>query len=605
MSKGAYIGAVKPEYEPVFENNTWSQIIKACQKNEIPITWLIGDQKKMTINGTDYPIDIIGKNHDDYADGSGKAPLTFQMHDCYNTAFKMNSTSTNSGGWGASEMRKTHLPSILTLMPSEVQADIKEVNKYTGPTSDKLFLLSQIEVTNRNDRTYAGEGTQYEYYAAGNSATKKRNGTAVVWWLRSPYKNNSTNFEQITDTGGDGLGVKANTESGVAFAFCFGGTSEINNTFGGYGVARKIKKGYVGIENTARKIKKAYIGIGGVARPCWSGGELAYYGAITPLSQGRYQLAATTVGNYALFGGGENSAGYHNIVDAYDTSLTRTTAANMSGSRYQLAATTVGNYALFGGGKKSSTNLSTVDAYDTSLAKTTPTALSQARSLLSATKVGNYALFGGGQTSNALNTVDAYNASLTRSSPTALSNARMRLTATAVGDYALFGGGYNNGYQATVDVYNSSLTKSTTTNLSVIRDTLAATTVGNYALFAGGQTGSGYNVSYVSTVDVYDSSLTKSTATDLSVARQYLSAATVGDFALFGGGTNGSGYAYVNTTDAYDKSLTRTTPATLSVRTTYLAATTVGNYALFGGGQQTTNGSSSSYSSVVDAYTVA
>ena len=84
------------------------------------------------------------------------------------------------------------------------------------------------------------------------------------------------------------------------------------------GVARKVKKGYLGVDGTARKVKKAYIGIGGVARPCWSGGELAYYGAITALSMGRCGLAATTVGDYALFGGGYNgSSTLYSTVDAY------------------------------------------------------------------------------------------------------------------------------------------------------------------------------------------------------------------------------------------------------------------------------------------------
>ena len=48
------------------------------------------------------------------------------------------------------------------------------------------------------------------------------------------------------------------------------------------GVARKVKKMYVGVDGAARKIKKGYIGVGGVARPFWTGGELAYYGKITP-----------------------------------------------------------------------------------------------------------------------------------------------------------------------------------------------------------------------------------------------------------------------------------------------------------------------------------
>ena len=69
-------------------------------------------------------------------------------------------------------------------------------------------------------------------------------------------------------------------------------------------VARKVKKMYLGVHGKARKIKKGYIGIGGVARPFWTGGELAYYGTITALSKARCDLAATSVGNYALFGGG-------------------------------------------------------------------------------------------------------------------------------------------------------------------------------------------------------------------------------------------------------------------------------------------------------------
>ena len=70
-----------PHYDSVFANNTWKQIIEACHNNAVPDTWNVADQKPMTINGVDYQIDIIGKNHDTYASG-GKAPLTFQLHDC-------------------------------------------------------------------------------------------------------------------------------------------------------------------------------------------------------------------------------------------------------------------------------------------------------------------------------------------------------------------------------------------------------------------------------------------------------------------------------------------------------------------------------------------
>ena len=57
-------------YKANFSDNTWAQIIDACHKNQVPETWVVGNQKAMTINGADYVIDIIGKGHDDYADGS-------------------------------------------------------------------------------------------------------------------------------------------------------------------------------------------------------------------------------------------------------------------------------------------------------------------------------------------------------------------------------------------------------------------------------------------------------------------------------------------------------------------------------------------------------
>ena len=168
----------------------------------------------------------------------------------------------------------------------------------------------------------------------------------------------------------------------------------------------------------------------------------------TALSRARSNLAATTVGNYALFGGGNSSVGSRSDIDAYDSDLTRSTPTALSKARSLLAATTVGNYALFGGG----VNSNVVDAYDTSLTRSTPTELSQARNSLAATTVGNYALFGGGYSSNV---VDAYDQNLTRSTPTVLNQARRYLAATTVGNYALFGGGENSGsYFNEVDAYD-------------------------------------------------------------------------------------------------------------------------------------------------------
>ena len=218
-----------PSYDPVFANNTWEQIIAACHNNEVPDTWNVADQKPMTINGVDYQIDIIGKNHDNYSDGSGKAPLTFQIHDCYGEAKKMNSSNTNKGGWTSCAMRQTHLPAILSLMPTEVQNGIREVNKLTSAgnrsstidtTADKLFLLSEIEIFGSVSYSKSGEGTQYDYYKAGNSKVKKFSGSANNWWERSPDGRYSTYFCCVRSDG-HASGLAASYPYGVAFGFCF------------------------------------------------------------------------------------------------------------------------------------------------------------------------------------------------------------------------------------------------------------------------------------------------------------------------------------------------------------------------------------------------
>lgn len=216
-------------YKANFADNTWEQIIDACQKNAVPETWEVGDQKTMAINGLDYAIDIIGKNHDDYADGSGKAPLTFQMHDCYGNTYAMNATNTNVGGWTSCAMRNTHLPAILALMPTEVQSGIREVNKLTSAgnnqstintTADKLFLLSEIEIFDSVSQSKSGEGTQYAYYKAGNSKVKNYDGYIYNWWERSPYASNSTYF-CLASMGGEAISTDASARWGVAFGFCF------------------------------------------------------------------------------------------------------------------------------------------------------------------------------------------------------------------------------------------------------------------------------------------------------------------------------------------------------------------------------------------------
>lgn len=221
--------AVAQGFDPVFANNTWEQIIDACQNNAVPNTWAVADYKDMTIGGSNYRVDIIGKSHDTYSTGGTKAPLTFQLHDCYADTKNMNSTNTNAGGWKNSAMRTTHLPSILNSMPTAVKNAIREVNKLSSAgsqsssidtTADKLFLLSEIEIFGRVTYSKSGEGSQYAYYTAGNTKVKNRAGSAANWWGRSPSAGGTTNFCRVNNTGTASY-KNANSMNGVAFGFCF------------------------------------------------------------------------------------------------------------------------------------------------------------------------------------------------------------------------------------------------------------------------------------------------------------------------------------------------------------------------------------------------
>lgn len=219
-------------YDPVFSNNEWSAIIDACQTRSVPDTWTVGSQKSMTIGGSSYLVDIIGLNHDDYADGSGKAPLTLQLHDCYITSSQMSYSEYNYDSWKQSLIRLYFCPNtILANMQTDVKAGIKNVNKFTATggrdatlitTSDKLFLLAESEVFASIDQSFAGEGSRYEYYTnGGTSSLKKNNVQNYMWWLRSPVSWNNYNYCAVHTV--DGISYYSGPQSalGVCPAFCF------------------------------------------------------------------------------------------------------------------------------------------------------------------------------------------------------------------------------------------------------------------------------------------------------------------------------------------------------------------------------------------------
>ena len=238
----------------VFAENEWYMVRRVSDAGEGANWWAVGDTKPVPLSGTVGSLNVNGVtldafilsfNHNEAKEGDRRIHLALGKIDgkmialCdsqYNssgssTAFRMNTSNTNSGGWNASYMRKTILGnsgtpdnppanSLLAALPADLRAVMKSVTKYTdnvgndnnnsssiSATEDWLFLLAEYEV--HGSRNYANSyeqnsQQQYDYFKAGNSKVSYRHdstGSAVVVWRRSPYYRGNITF-CAADAGG-------------------------------------------------------------------------------------------------------------------------------------------------------------------------------------------------------------------------------------------------------------------------------------------------------------------------------------------------------------------------------------------------------------------
>ena len=154
--------------------------------------------KTVLMNGQTLEYRIIGINHDDLADGSGKAGLTFEATNNVLGAQRMNATNSSAGGWEKSELRgRLNSGDLWALLPAEIQSMVKAVTKMTDnkggggtagtptATTDKVFLLSTTEVYGDLD----SDGTQYEYYKSKGVSTSSYSGasSSSYHWTRSVH----------------------------------------------------------------------------------------------------------------------------------------------------------------------------------------------------------------------------------------------------------------------------------------------------------------------------------------------------------------------------------------------------------------------------------
>lgn len=197
-------------------------------------------------NGKTMTYRIIGINHDDLADGSGKAGLTF-LTTSTTISSRMNAENFNTGGWEKSELRqKLNSGEIWNLMPSDFQSKVKSVKKLTNnvgggeenknatatASSDRLFLLSYSEIvptscwasdypapdaldpepapdypwTPSDYPWTSSEGAQYEAFRG--KVTNNFSGNSAIaignrWWERS-VSVSPNDYDSFLSVGADG-----------------------------------------------------------------------------------------------------------------------------------------------------------------------------------------------------------------------------------------------------------------------------------------------------------------------------------------------------------------------------------------------------------------
>lgn len=302
----------------------------------------------------------------------------------------------------------------------------------------------------------------------------------------------------------------------------------------GAGGVKKIKSIYFGAGGV-KKVKKGYIGAGGVKQ---------------------------------FFGGPEGA------------SLTKMTSLSLTTARCSPAAATAGDtYALFaGGGIASLSNTTSVEAFNKSLTKTTAGELSSAVRGMAGASAGDYAIFFGGVTSDKYfyetgynKYLHLYNSSLTKTATSKTGYPGM--ASASFNDCALFFGGF--GVDITDDetydassvsalIYvNSSgtLTSINVSNANVCTVYRAGAASSTYAMFAGGSnlSYSGTNSTITDQVTYFDKNFTYAKTT-MSEKRAWASGGCVNENIIFAGGyNNGSSSSASGTTsvDCFNSSLTR------------------------------------------------
>lgn len=172
--------------------------------------------KDLQFDGIPHHVQLVGINHDELADGSGYAGLTFMFTEIVSTK-PMSDKAYADGGWEASDMRAYLNSNFIDKLPADLAELIVPVTKYTNntggtedpaavtPTEERVWLFSYCELAGERARLtfnegyrfladiLNAEGSQYDYFeqqgvmpqSAAEPLVRNKEDEPDYWWLRS------------------------------------------------------------------------------------------------------------------------------------------------------------------------------------------------------------------------------------------------------------------------------------------------------------------------------------------------------------------------------------------------------------------------------------
>lgn len=244
----------------VLNENTWDVIDMIASQGLAQSYWEIGDEtNEFTIGSETHSAVILDFNHDDLADGSGKAAITFSLKGLMNEKKQMNSSNITSSNWSYPKSSNVLYPylenTVYNGLATDLQSILEKVTKVYG-YDDSLYAdtthgsntlntyIFPFSVKEAGGNIGGGksnispadisDGYTYPYFSTAENRIKYlTSGEAYSWWLGSGrvykyYSSTSLQQRAVSNTGDPDysynytMGRPPTEELGVCFGFCIG-----------------------------------------------------------------------------------------------------------------------------------------------------------------------------------------------------------------------------------------------------------------------------------------------------------------------------------------------------------------------------------------------